>query len=80
MAYHCCTQDLRTFAVSQDIARALTGSLSGRVYRVALHALPGRVFDVEATTVDHAQAVVVACVKKERPSIASGATVQLLTD
>jgi hypothetical protein len=71
------TADLRTFYVSDDVARALTGQLTGKHYRVELHALAGRVFYVEADTVDDAQRKVVQCVRRERPNIATGATITL---
>jgi len=71
------TDDLRTFYVSSDVARALTHQLTGKQYRVELHALPGRTFYVEADTVDDAQRLVVGFVKKERPRIATGATITI---
>ena len=75
---HCVTGDLSTFYVSPDIVRAIKGALCGKVYRVQLHAMPTKMFHVEAQDADQAHARAVAVVRAERPLPSTGATVQLM--
>lgn len=74
------TDNLRDLYVSTDAVRALTMSLTGKVYSVKLHALADRTFYVEADSVDMAQARAVQCVRAERPFPNTGATVQLFSE
>jgi hypothetical protein len=72
------SSDLRTIHIATDMVRALTGALTAPVYAVELHALPGRVFHVEAPDTDTAQARAVAVVRAERSFPMTGATVRRL--
>ena len=78
MAFTVSTEDGKTFYVSRDFIRAITGTLAGKQYRVSLHALPRFVFHVEADSIDAAQSIVVAVVRKERALASTSATVQSL--
>jgi hypothetical protein len=77
---HCVTDDLSTFYVSPDIVRAIKGALCGKVYRVQLHAMPTKMFHVEAQDADQAHARAVAVVRAERPLLSTGATIQIMPE
>lgn len=69
------TRHENTIIIASEFAEAFTGITKG--YKVRLHALPDLVFNVSASSVDEAQAFVVALCKREGQYLAStGATVQ----
>jgi len=73
------TEDGKTFYLSSNMVRSFTGALKGKQYRIVLHALPRFCFYVESETADKAHALVLSVVRKERPIVCTGATIQAVS-